>query len=31
MPLLGYFSVATLADRATDDGVEEVESCILIS
>lgn len=31
MPLLGRFGAATLAGRATEDGVGEVESCILIA
>jgi hypothetical protein len=30
MPLLDCFGIASLADRATEDGVEGVESCILI-
>ena len=30
MPLLDCFGIASLADRVTEDGVEGVESCILI-
>jgi hypothetical protein len=30
MPLLGCFGIGSWADRATEDGVEGTESCIVI-